>query len=254
MIPSPVWDGAALRSAAARAALATGDRFVLGVGVGPSGDAYRARVGPAGPSPVELMRRQISGLRADLPGTRIYLAGLGPAMLRLAGAAADGAALNWCTAEHVRWSRQRVGEGAAAAGRDPADVPVVEYIRIAVDGDVALARRALAKAALGYALDRPGAGSSGYRNHFARMGLNDVLRDLESRRADGAGADALAGEFPAAALERLGYAGPPEGARAAMTRLGSGLDVAIARVVAAPGTASIQAVIDACAPPKRAGG
>ncbi|MDP9264554.1 MAG: LLM class flavin-dependent oxidoreductase, partial [Chloroflexota bacterium] len=229
---------------------ATGGRFILGIGGGPTGDAYRERVGAAGPSPVALMRQHVNALRDRLPGTPIYLAALGPAMLRLAGAVADGAALNWCTAEHVRWSRERVAEGAVGAGREPADVPVVEYIRVAVDDDVALARRALAKAVLGYALGRPSAGRpSGYRVHFTRMGFDDVLRDLESRRAEGATADVLVDEFPAPPLERLGYAGRSAGAREAVARLGAGLDLAIARVVAArPGTGGARTVIDACAP------
>ncbi len=268
MIPSPAWDVPTLARAAAMTAASAEGRFVLGVGVG----AYqRAAVGQRqrlddvqqrvrrasgvaerGASAVELMRGQIAVLRAELPKTPIYLAALGPRMLRLAGAVADGVALNWCTAEHARWSRERVAEGAARAGRDPVGIPIVEYIRVAIDEDLPLARRALARSALGYALGRPGAGSSGYRAHFARMGLDAELRELEARRARGATAEALADAFPVAALERIGYAGPAVGARDAVERLGADLDLRIARIVAVgSGLAGVRAAMEACAPSER---
>ncbi|MFN2520513.1 MAG: LLM class flavin-dependent oxidoreductase [Candidatus Limnocylindria bacterium] len=268
VIPSPAWDVPTLARAAAMTATSAEGRFILGVGVGAyqraAGgqrqrvDDLQQRVRRAGgiiegdPSAVALMRRHIAALRAELPNTRVYLAALGPRMLRLAGAIADGAALNWCTAEHVRWSRDRVAEGAASAGRDPAEVRVVEYLRVAVDEDAGAARRALARAVLGYALGRPGAGGSGYRAHFARMGFDAELRELEARQSRGASADALADAFPAAALERIGYGGPAARARGAVERLGADLDLCIARVVAVgSGLASVRAAVEACAPSER---
>ena len=78
-------------------------------------------------------------------------------MLSLAGEAADGAALNWCTPEQVAVSRATVTKGAQAAGRDPSEITMIEYIRICVDDDVDAARRAYTKALMGYALAPPGA-------------------------------------------------------------------------------------------------
>jgi len=180
------------------------------------------------------MRDAADTLRDALPAGRIYLAALGPQMLRLAGERYDGAALNWCSPEQTLWSRERVAAGALAAGRDPRDVRIHQYIRVCVDPDVAAARRALAKMTLGYAMNRPGADpTKGYRGHFARMGFDAVLTDLEKRKAAGAGDDALADDLPDELLARVGWWGRPEDAAAGFHGLTAGLDVAIVRVVAA---------------------
>jgi alkanesulfonate monooxygenase SsuD/methylene tetrahydromethanopterin reductase-like flavin-dependent oxidoreductase (luciferase family) len=91
------------------------------------------------------------------PRVPIALGALGPKMLALAGEAADGAALNWCTPEQVAANRAIVADAARAAGRNPDDVSMIEYIRICVDDDVEVARRAYVTALMGYALAAPGA-------------------------------------------------------------------------------------------------
>jgi 5,10-methylenetetrahydromethanopterin reductase len=180
------------------------------------------------------MRETIAALRVPLPGLRVYLGALGPQMLGLAGDRYDGAALNWCTAEQVHWSHERVAAGARAAGRDPADVRIHEYIRVCLDEDEGAARLAFAKTVLSYALARPGADKTkGYRGHFARMGFDDTLSDLEARRDKGASEDELARIFPVELLRRVGYWGKPEGARDAFLRLADGLDIAVVRLVPA---------------------
>jgi len=121
-------------------------RFSFGVGSGRVTDA-----------PIRAMRDAIGALRPRLPGVRIYLGALGPQMLHLAGESADGAALNWCSAEQVTWSRERVAEGARRAGREPRSVALHEYIRVCVDEDESAARTAFAKMALTYALAHTGA-------------------------------------------------------------------------------------------------
>ena len=160
----------------------TGGRFILGIGTGGLHQrAGREAHGARPVSPLALMRDYLTvlrglldgervthdgpavtvrGLRLDVdppPRTPVYLGALGPQMLRLAGERADGVALNWCTAEQVAWSRERIAEGAARAGRSPADVKVVQYIRVCVDDDEDRARRAFVPAMLGYALGRRGA-------------------------------------------------------------------------------------------------
>ena len=144
-------------------------------------------------SPTTAQPSTVRGLRLDVdppPRTPVYLGALGPQMLRLAGERADGVALNWCTAEQVAWSRERIAEGAARAGRSPADVKVVQYIRVCVDEDEDRARRAFVPAMLGYALGRRGATPAeqrqGYRGHFERMGFGDALARLEDMRDRGA--------------------------------------------------------------------
>jgi len=215
-------------------------RFILGVGSGRVTDA-----------PIRMMRDAIEALRPRVAGLAIYLGALGPQMLRLAGARCDGAALNWCSAEQVGWSRERVAEGARRAGRDPRSIAIHEYIRVCVDEDEPAARAAFAKMVLTYALARPGADKTkGYRGHFARMGFGSVLDDLESRRAAGASEDELAARFPDKFLRRVGYWGRPQDARGAFQKLATGLDIAVVRLVPVRGNdlTAARVAMTACAP------
>lgn len=217
-----------------------GGKFTLGIGAGRLTDA-----------PIRVMRDAIDELRVRLPGVPTYLGALGPQMLRLAGQRYDGAALNWCSAERVTWSRKRVAAGARVAGRDPADVKIHEYIRICVDEDEQAARLAFAKMVMTYALARPGVDKTkGYRAHFARMGFDEALTDLESRQAAGTSEDELARIFPVELLRRVGYWGPPDGAREAFLRLAEGLDIAVVRLVPARGNdlAAARLALRSCAP------
>ena len=64
---------------------------------------------------------------------------------------------------------------------------MIEYIRICVDDDEDVARRAYTRALMGYALARPGVSKAlGYRGHFGRMGFDEALTELEERRERGA--------------------------------------------------------------------
>jgi 5,10-methylenetetrahydromethanopterin reductase len=216
------------------------DKFTLGIGAGRLADA-----------PIRAMREAIDTLRVRLPGVPIYLGALGPQMLRLAGQRYDGAALNWCSTEQVKWSRERVAAGARAADRDPSSIRLHEYIRVCVNEDEQGARVAFAKMVLTYALARPGADKTkGYRAHFARMGFDAALTDLESRRASGTSEDELARLFPVDLLRRVGYWGRPEGAREAFLRLAEGLDIAVVRLVPARRNdlAAARLAMRACAP------
>ena len=256
----------------------TGGRFFMGIG---SGRAYSPRsrqaLGLPRLSALSMMRDYLVTVRALVAGdevnykgevvtlrgaklniappprTPVYLGTLGPEMLRLAGELADGACLNWCGPEQIAWSRERIAEGAARANRDPAGVKVVEYIRVCVDDDLDMARRAYAKAAMGYALGQrvPTARerSLGYRAHFERMGFTEELATLDRMRTGGASGDEVADAFSAELLRSVGYYGPAEGAAEAFGRLSEGLDVAIVRVVAVrPGFESVLAVMRACQP------
>jgi len=186
----------------------------------------------------------------DLPAAPVYLAALGPQMLRLAGETADGALLNWATPGHIAVSRARIGEGAARAGREPGAVPVTMYIRVCIDDDVPAARRALGQQVLGYALGRPGIPQdAGYRGLFAQMGFDEVLRDLEARRDRGASLAELVDAAPDQLLHAVGYYGPAEAAPAAFARLSLGLDEAIVRVITArPGLEPVIAAMAALTP------
>jgi alkanesulfonate monooxygenase SsuD/methylene tetrahydromethanopterin reductase-like flavin-dependent oxidoreductase (luciferase family) len=82
---------------------ATGGRFVLGVG---SGEMDK---------PAMSMREYLSQLRDLRPsGLPVYV---GAMVLRVAGEAGDGAALNWCSKEQVQDARIEVTNSAAGAHR-----------------------------------------------------------------------------------------------------------------------------------------
>ena len=200
----------------------TGGRFTLAVGSGQL------------PHPAHAMPRYLLELRRRMPPSApLYLAALGPLMLRLAAEQADGVALNWCTAEQVAWSRQQLTDAARVAGRP---VPrVIEYIRTAVDPDAGLAQRTVAAAAVPYALRIPA-----YRRHFERMGFSEELRRIEA--SDGAPSPAF--------VSAIGAAGAPGETRARFERLSIRLDLPIVRVlVVRRGDAeSARRVLEECRP------
>ena len=258
----------------------TGGRFLCGIGVGPSTKGGTVQlVSRAGRIVSSLsvmrdylvsMRGLLAGQRVDYEGdtlslhgaqlsghlpqrTPVFAAALGPKMLRLAGGLADGVVLNWSTPAHRTWARDRVAEGARAAGRKHADIPIAEYVRVCVDDDTAAARAALAQALLRYVVGptalSAGERRFGYRAHFERMGFGQRLSELDQMRLRGASRSELISAFPDEILSALGYFGPASGAREAFLRLAEGLDIAILRVVPARREpASILAAMCACAP------
>jgi alkanesulfonate monooxygenase SsuD/methylene tetrahydromethanopterin reductase-like flavin-dependent oxidoreductase (luciferase family) len=156
----------------------SGGRFVLGVG---SGEMER---------PGRPMREYISQLRALLPPELpVYVGAMGRVMLDLAGEVGAGASLNWCSTEQVKEARTEVTKAASRASRP---VPVIaEYVRTAVDPDVALARATLSSAMLQYALGPPH-----YRRHFERKGFAAELKELEGgHRAPSDGLLAASGAY-----------------------------------------------------------
>lgn len=256
----------------------THGKFIMGIG---SGGTYRPRtrkaLGMPNLSTLELMKDYLittmsllhgnevkyAGETVTLEGTKlgitppprtpVYLGSLGPKMLNLAGEFADGACLNWCSPEQVEWSRKQIIVGAKKASRDPSQIKLAEYIRICVDDDEDTARIAFAKATMGYALGdkipSERERQMGYRAHFERMGFTDDLAELDKMRRRGATQDELAEAFPANLLKTVGYYGTPQNAMREFKRIGSGLDTAIVRVVAAKNNIdSVRAVMRACAP------
>lgn len=252
----------------------TGGRFILGIGSGLAdmpGNRHSWNV--RGTSTLGLMRDYLTVIRSLLRGetveytgpsielhgvrlgiappqrTPVYLAALGPEMLKLGGEAADGLCLNWCSAEGVAQSRALVNEGAARADRDPSEVKLSEYIRICIDDDEEVARRAYTRAMMGYALGQLGAPPRSYRAHFERMGYADDLRRIDEMRTRNAPVEEQIDAFPKKMCLAVGYFGKAEGAAAHFRSLAEGLDVALVRIVPArPDIDAARAVIEACAP------
>ena len=256
----------------------TGGRFHMGIG---TGGVYRPRprrtTGMPKISALAMMRDYMITLRGlaageqidykgdvvtsrcvklgidPAPKTPVYLGALGPEMLKLSGELADGACLNWCNSEQIAWSREKINEGAAKAGRDPAGIKMVEYIRVCVDDDVDTAKRAYARSTMGYALGQEVPTTKeralGYRGHFERMGFPEELAELDRMRSAGESRDDVADAFSSDLLLNVGYYGQAKGAADAFGKLAKGLDVAIVRVVAArPTLESTLAVMRACRP------
>jgi alkanesulfonate monooxygenase SsuD/methylene tetrahydromethanopterin reductase-like flavin-dependent oxidoreductase (luciferase family) len=278
-----MWTPFALAAQAATLAQLSSGRFVLGLGTGGYGPGFWASVGLPD-RPIAVMREYVTevrgllagqqvtagpiaaggGMRPGAPGwprsaslglpgpvpAPVYLAALGPQMLRLAGEAADGALLNWATPERIAFSRAQVDAGAARAGRDPGTIPMTMYIRVCIDDDVAAARQAFGAQVLGYAMGQPGVPQgAGYRGLFAQMGFDAELSELEQRRDQGATMPELVAAAPEEMLQAVGYYGPAAPAPAAFARLSAGLDEAVARIVTTrPGLEPVREAMTALTP------
>ena len=154
--------------AAATAEEVSGGRLILGVGSRWPIDATRTFLTD--------LRRLLAGEAVETAGrpdrldrppenaVPIYLAALGPRMCELAGEAADGVVLNWCTPERVARAREEIAAGARRSGRDPGAVRIAVYVRCSVepeDHTVAALREAAAQYAA----------IPTYRRQFDAMGL-----------------------------------------------------------------------------------
>ena len=188
---------------------ASDGRFLLGLGV--ANDVMNSRFGltPFPPVPmvaeyVAVVRSVLAGdaagfagqlfrtgmvpldsppVRRDLP---IYLAALGPRMLKLAGRVADGAILNLMSPAQAGPAAALVRAAAVAAGRDAAAVQIACVVHICLADDPAVAAAAAREVVPRYIL-HPSAGRL--------LGAHDENGELPAARER-----ALAGDRAGAAL------------------------------------------------------
>jgi alkanesulfonate monooxygenase SsuD/methylene tetrahydromethanopterin reductase-like flavin-dependent oxidoreductase (luciferase family) len=256
VVPFPGWTVPTLAAESASVSEITGGKFSLGIGLGAyPAESFRNSMGLPMVPPVALTHDYLHTLRVlfagqtvdyagkgvtlrgtslgiKAPPVPVYLAAMGPQMLRLSGQLSDGVTPNWSSPEQIVWMREHVAEGAQRAGREPATIPFAQYIRVCVDEDEDAARRAFAINMLGYAMARPNQPKDrGYRAHFGRMGFEEILTELESRRDAGTPLPELVDLVPSELLLRVGYFGRPSGAAAAFKRLARGLDEAMVRLI-----------------------
>jgi probable F420-dependent oxidoreductase len=249
----PLWTRSPAQLAMACATLqeASGGRFVLGLGVshpatmGPwHGAEVRAPRTAAGEA-LTILRQLEAGetsnvagevLRSERfrlrisprpPATQRLLAAMGPRMLELAGTDADGTLLNWSSADEVARAGERVRHAAAGAGRDPGEVEVASYVRVAVADDRDAAVTALAGEIATYAA------LPAYAAHFERQGFGDAVARVKAAHKAGADAAGKAEALGDEVIGRLGWAGTPadDPAGALASYHDAGLDHLVARVV-----------------------
>ena len=211
-------------------------RLILGIGTGPAvrGALDRLR------ATVAMLREAFAGETATTPEGEpfrlalvpqspppIWIAALGPRAMRLAGAVGDGVLLNWCTPERVALARAELDEGAAAVGRDPAEVSIGVYVRACVQADADAASLAVRAAAGQYA------SYPAYAHQFARMGLGE-----EAGRAAAAHAAARPADVPEHFVRAVAALGDPAAARARLEEYRSaGADLVVVYPVIVPGSA-----------------
>jgi len=280
VVPAPhAWTPLSLATLTATLAQLSSGRFVLGLGTGGYGPGFWESVGLSD-RPIAVMREYVTQTRGLLAGERVttgemlggegrlgwprsaslgiegpvaapvYLAALGPQMLRLAGQTADGALLNWATPARIAASRTLIDEGAARAGRELGSVPMTMYIRVCIDDDEDAARLAFGTQVLGYAMGAPDyPRRAGYRGLFAQMGFDAELTDLEQRRDRGAEIAELVAATPDEMLQAVGYYGPAALAPPAFARLSAGLEEAMVRIITArPGLEPVVETMEALTP------
>lgn len=147
----------------------SGDRFILGLGVGHRGTIVDVR-GLAYDKPLERMRRYLDEMdAAPWSGPHIehrvprVLAALGPKMLELARDRADGAHPYWTTPKHTAEARAILG---------PDKLLFVEQ-KILIASDAAAARAAIVRAIEMYK------DPTNYRNSWLRQGFTST--DIDER-------------------------------------------------------------------------
>jgi 5,10-methylenetetrahydromethanopterin reductase len=152
----------------------------------------------------------IKPVQARIP---IFFAAMGPQMLRLAGAVADGVLLNvGASTEYVRWAVEQVYAGAEAAGRAAADVTIAAWLTVYLTDEYGAGVRQ-AREWLATMLSVPRQGEL----LLARSGLDtSILADIRAHvNAYPHGGDREAGgeHVPAEVAERLTLIGTEDRVR-----------------------------------------
>jgi 5,10-methylenetetrahydromethanopterin reductase len=248
----------------------SGGRLVLGLGVGTQwfdrrtlGDATRRPLATL-EEYISLLRRlweagtmgcrqeglfyRLDEFRLDFAPLRkripIYLAAMGPGMLRLAGRLADGVFLGLTPLETIPGMVDQVRAAASAGGRDPRELVIAMQIRTCLSDDADRAREG-ARASLPVYLTFPG-----YARHLRSLGYGTVIEVVQSALArDDRVAAAVA--IPDELVDRVSVHGSAERCRAGLERFrAAGVDLPIvsARTAGDDWLTTLERAIDAFAP------
>lgn len=180
----------------------SGGRFVLGLGVA-NAALNQTILGLPATRPVSYMREYVATLRCVLEGGQeppageyfsvsglvpdrppaarvpVYLAGLLPKMLSLAGELADGVFLNLMTIASLPATVTHIEAGLSRAGRSRADIVVAALLPCCISSDAAAAADAARQVVVGYAM-HPAAGEL-----FSESGFSAELAQVRERLSRG---------------------------------------------------------------------
>ena len=194
----------------------SGGRLILGLGAGHPAVTEHGH-GVALPHPVAAMREYVEAVRLLMSGgpvqyqgrvarirefqlefapprrVPVFMGALGPKMLHLAGAIADGVILTWFPPARIAWAREQIAEGARTARRHPEEVAIVATARVCAVRDAAGARETARRQLASYA------GLPAYARMWEASGLHDAVEGITAALARGV--EAAAQVVPDAMLE-----------------------------------------------------
>ncbi|MDR7558651.1 MAG: LLM class flavin-dependent oxidoreductase [Armatimonadota bacterium] len=243
-----------------------GGRAVLGIGAGGSGfppmGVERRSPARAIPEAVAIIRGLLRGETVEFsgrvfsfrrgrlnfparPGIPIYVAARGRAMLRAAGAVADGVIIApYASPRGLRFAIDRVAEGAAGSGRALQELDLVARVDVCIAADRAAARQAVRSAvALPMWISYPNL------SYLDPLGLPPPPEDLVAvlARRDYALISQAAALVPDAYLDHLAVAGTLEDVVAQLDQIRrAGIAHITLRPVPPPG-GTVQGVVEALA-------
>lgn len=106
-------------------------------------------------------------------GLRIFVAGLGPQMVGLAGRIGDGIVINMADGVMIKEVAEGFRDAARRAGRNPDELEIVSKIRVCLNEDPSKARWALKKVLTFYSLQ------AGYSDLLRKMGWPQVVDKVQ---------------------------------------------------------------------------
>ena len=255
-------------SAAGMAAVSDG-RFLLGLGVGHA-PTVESRDGIPFNQPMTRMRETIQIIKALLSGEEvnftgkqfkitgasmgaatpktkvpIYIAALGPQMLEMVGELADGVLMNWTAVDYLGEAIGHIKRGAEKAGRDPNEIDIAGYVRVAVGDNLTESRVSLRRQVARYA------SNPFYRNFFSQTGFDKEMSAAAAALADG-NLDKASDSITEEMQDQVAIVGTVEECWAALEkRCAAGLQLpVIAPFAVGDNMASHRHVIEAMAPAK----
>lgn len=198
-----------------------------------AGEAGLGRPGAARPRIQSSGARGGKERRLDFPPASpvpLYLAAVGPGMLRLAGKDADGALFSGgCSPAYVRWGAESVREGAREAGKRPEETTIASVVAASLSPDRKAAYRAVRRT-LAFILRGP--------HHARSLELSGARLDREAladavARGDWAHAEDLISEE---VIRKHSVSGDEGEFRERLAEFSAvGLDVAVLLLQGSPG-------------------